>query len=371
MTRSPQGDVRRARIMHALDRAGMPMDAVGEATRRGAIDLAFIDDAAYELFAGPSDVTFRAMSERSGVPLDLLRAVREAMGSALPEPDDGMRPMELEVVPALELQLAHGVRPQVIERMLRAYGESMRRVAEVEADWWMSDVMQPIVAAGGSMAEIGPRTRQFSSEFAPRSDQLVLALLHGHQSNAWLKNFFEGFENALEQAGLHNPADTPPAISFLDLSGYTRLTDEQGDVVAADMAGRLSRLVQRTSSQHGGRPIKWLGDGVMFWFREPAAAVVAALEMVEGAGEAGLPPAHVGVHAGPVLFQEGDYFGRTVNVASRVGDYARRGEVLVTDDVVAASGEIDGVRFEPIGPVELKGLTEAIPLNVARRAGSG
>jgi adenylate cyclase len=89
--------------------------------------------------------------------------------------------------------------------------------------------------------------------------------------------------------------------------------------------------------------------------------------MVEGAQEAQLPPAHVGLHAGPVLFQEGDYFGRTVNVASRIADYARRGEVLVTDEVVAAS-DIDGLTFESIGPVELKGLSETIPLHIAHRS---
>ena len=95
---------------------------------------------------------------------------------------------------------------------------------------------------------------------------------------------------------------------------------------------------------------------------------LAELEMVEGAQEAKLPPAHVGIHAGPVLFQEGDYFGRTVNTASRIADYARRGEVLVTDDVVAAT-DVEGVTFESIGPVELKGLTETIPLHIAHRAG--
>jgi adenylate cyclase len=91
--------------------------------------------------------------------------------------------------------------------------------------------------------------------------------------------------------------------------------------------------------------------------------------MVEGAKEAGLPPAHVGLHAGPVLFQEGDYFGRTVNVASRIADYARQGEVLVSDEVVAAAPGLAavGIRFEPIGPVELKGMTEAVSLQVARR----
>jgi adenylate cyclase len=362
-----EGDIRRTSIFLSLERAGLPLDAIGEANRRGGIDLAFVDDPAYGLFAGLTDATFRSKSEETGIPIELLYAVREAMGSAQPGPDDRMREMELQVVPAIELQLRHDVRQKVIERTVRSFGDNLRRMAEIEADWWMSDVMQPIIESGGTLADIGPRTAEFSNAFSPLSDQMVLALFHGNQANAWMKNFFQGFEQALERAGLHRATDRVPAICFLDLSGYTRLTEERGDEHAADLAGRLARLVQRTSSQHGGKPIKWLGDGVMFHFGDPGPGVLAALEMVEGAKEASLPPAHVGLHAGPVLFQEGDYFGRTVNVASRIADYARQGEVLVSEEVVAASA-VPGVRFEAIGPVELKGLTEAVSLHVARRA---
>ena len=364
-----EGDVRRARIIHSLAESGMPIEAIAEALRRGDIELGFIDDPAYRLFAGQTATTFGQLSEQTGVPLELLVAIREAMGSAQPGPDDGLRAMELEVVPAIKLQLEGGVRPTVIERSLRAYGENLRRMAEVEADWWMSDVIQPIFAAGGSMADVGPRTAAFANTYAPLSDRMVLGLFHGHQANSWMKNIFEGIESGLARAGLLSTTVHPPAICFLDLSGYTRVTEEHGDEAAADLAGRLARLVQRTSNLHGGKPIKWLGDGVMFFFPDPGRGVSAALEMVDGAKEAGLPPAHVGLHAGPVLFQEGDYFGRTVNVASRIADYARQGEVLVSDEVVAAAPDLAavGIRFDPIGPVELKGLTEAVSLQVARR----
>jgi adenylate cyclase len=156
-------------------------------------------------------------------------------------------------------------------------------------------------------------------------------------------------------------------MCFLDITGYSRLTDERGDQAAAELADRLTRLVQRTSVQHGGRPVKWLGDGVMMWFREPGNGVLAALEMAEGVASSGLPPAHVGLHAGPVLFQDGDYYGQTVNVASRIADYARPGEVLVSQTVVDASRE-QPVTYTEVGPVELKGISGSFRLHVARRS---
>ena len=110
----------------------------------------------------------------------------------------------------------------------------------------------------------------------------------------------------------------------------------------------LGRFVQRASVKHGGRAVKWLGDGVMLHFPNPGSGVMSALEMVAGVADAGLPPAHVGLHAGPVIFQEGDYYGQTVNLASRIADYAQAGEVIVSQEVVDASigfaGRVPGRR---------------------------
>jgi adenylate cyclase len=156
-------------------------------------------------------------------------------------------------------------------------------------------------------------------------------------------------------------------VCFLDLNGYTRLTEERGDAAAADLAARLAGLVRRSAQEHQGTPVKWLGDGVMFYFREPAAAVLAAVEMVEAVGSHGLPPAHVGIHAGPVIFQDGDYFGRTVNLAARIAEYARPGEVLVSQEVVDAA-DAASVSFVEIGPVELKGVPGTLRLYTARRS---
>jgi adenylate cyclase len=156
-------------------------------------------------------------------------------------------------------------------------------------------------------------------------------------------------------------------MCFLDITGYTRLTQEYGDAAAARLAERLGHVVQRTSIRHGGRAIKWLGDGVMLHFPNPGAGVVAALEMVVGVSDAGLPPAHVGLHAGPVIFQEGDYYGQTVNLASRIAEFAQAGEVMVSQAVVdAAIGS--PVAFRSVGPVGLKGVADPMSLFAAARA---
>jgi adenylate cyclase len=186
-------------------------------------------------------------------------------------------------------------------------------------------------------------------------------MYHAQQSRAWTANIVEGFEVLMAKAGIRSRLERPPAICFLDITGYTRLTQERGDDAAADLSVTLARLVQRSSVQRGGRPIKWLGDGVMLYFGDPGAGVHAALDMLDGLAAAGLPPAHVGLHAGPVLFQEGDYFGQTVNLSARIADYARQGEVLVSQAVADVCPDA-GITFADIGPVELKGVSGTVHL---------
>jgi adenylate cyclase len=322
-----RGDVLRARWVQSLERAGVPLDGMATAVRDGALSFSFLDVTAFDRFAGVSSTTFHQLSARTGIPLALLKVVREALGFAEPRPEDHVREDELSVVPAIELQLSTGFRPAVIERWLRAYGDSLRRVAETETDAWKTEVAQRLLEGGMAEGEMLEAQADLGSRMGPLTEQALLAIYHGQQEHAWSQSFVEYVEGALEGAGLYSRLHRPPAMCFLDITGYTRLTEERGDEAAADLAARLATLVRRSSQEHGGRPVKWLGDGVMFFFRDPGPGVLAALDMVEGVAAHELPPAHVGIHAGPVVFQQGDYFGRTVNIASRIAEYARPGEV--------------------------------------------
>jgi class 3 adenylate cyclase len=354
-------------MVKILEGAGIALEGLAAMIASGDLPLDLVEVATAERFASYSEETFQRLSDRTGLPTELLMVIREATGSAQPGPQDRVREDELRVVPLVEFQLGLGLRPIVIERALRVYGESLRRMTETEAGWWQTDIVAPRLAAGQRWADIGALAGEQSPELSRRSEEAILAIYHAHQSAAWMKNILEGIESALSAAGLQDrPRRSSPAVCFLDLTGYTRLTEEHGDEAAASLADQLARMVQRTSSQHGGKPVKWLGDGVMFHFPDPARGVIAALDMVEAATATGLPPAHVGLHAGPVLFQDGDYFGRTVNVAARIADYARPGEVVVSQAVVdLADGP--GVRYTEIGAVELKGVSGTQRLHVAIR----
>jgi adenylate cyclase len=353
------GDVRRVLMAKSLENAGISLDDVAASIRRGALSLDFLDATAFERFAAQAAETFQQVSERTGTPLELLTVIREAIGMAQPSPDDRLREDEIAIVPFIELQVSEGFRPIAIERLLRVQGDSTRRIAEQEAAWWNSEVIEPAMAAGKGPEEI--TNVDLTDRNAPLLEQTVLAMYHAQQARAWTANIIEGFEVLMAKAGIHSRLERLPAICFLDISGYTRLTQERGDDAAADLAATLARLVQRSSVRHGGKPIKWLGDGVMFYFADPGPGVRAALEMVDRLAAAGLPPAHVGLHAGPVLFQAGDYFGQTVNLTARIADYARPGEVLVSQAVADASHE-KGIAFEDIGSVELKGVAGTVRL---------
>jgi adenylate cyclase len=361
-----EGDVRRARLYQGLERTGLPLEAIREALDAGELSFGWLDNPLYDLIAPLTSRSFQDVATETGVPLELLRVLREALGFALPEPDDRMREDELRVVPLIRKLVSRGFPTSVLDRLLRVYGDALRRIAEVEADWWHRYVVLPSLASGMTEVEMHEATLEFGVELEPLLEQALLAIYHAHQEHTWVENLIGEIEDALDRTGLRSRLIRPPAICFLDITGYTRLTEERGDEAAAELAARLTPLVQRPAERHDGKVVKWLGDGVMFHFREPTGAVVAALEMVDAISAAGLPPAHVGLDTGPVVFQGGDYFGRTVNLAARIGEQAAPGQVLVTQEIVDRVDRA-GIAFEPVGAVELKGVSEPVLLHAVTR----
>jgi adenylate cyclase len=360
-------DVQKVRLAAACEQAGLPMEEITVAVRAGRLSFAFLEGTAYRRWALRSARTYRQVSEESGVPLDTLASVLEAMGFARMAPDQRIREDELEIVPLLRLARSTGILDPVwLARIGRAYAEGLRLAANVENEAYRARFTGPVLASGADHRTAMELASQMAADFLPLVDRTVAAIYRRQQELVWTEDMVEDIEAELERAGVLRRPERLPAMSFVDLVGFTRLTEERGDAAAAELAASLAALVNRASREHGGVPVKRLGDGVMVHFREPAGAVLSALRMVEQLPEAGLPPAHVGVAAGPVVAQGGDYFGRTVNLAARIAAHAGAGQVLVSASVVD-SPPPSGVAFVEVGEVPLKGFARPVRLLEARR----
>jgi adenylate cyclase len=254
-----------------------------------------------------------------------------------------------------------------LARLARTYGQNIRRIVASDLELASSTLFARL-----RKELTDEEMRRVAGELGIRvmalGEQLMLWLRGRHLEHEILASTVQNTEDYLQELGIApKRPPRPPAIAFLDLTGYTALTEERGDEAGADLADRLATLVHEAAQPHGGHPVKWLGDGVMFYFSEPRAAVLTGLDLVEQTPATVDVRARVGVNAGRVIFRDGDYFGRTVNVASRIADYARPGEVLVSDEV-KQRWDGEGVKFEPIGPVALKGLRDELTLYAVSRA---
>jgi len=217
----------------------------------------------------------------------------------------------------------------------RFFGENLRRMAESQVRFFRSRVIDRLRAAGMPWAQVLDTIGPIAAGMRGGSDELRAQLYDRHLEDYIFQQAVEMFEATMEEAGYDKPRPVqPPAIAFLDMGGYTLLTQKAGDEAAAELAAKLVGLVWRASRDYGGEAVKLLGDGVMFHFPQADKAVACGLELVEVAEHEGLPPARMGADAGPVVFRDGDYFGQTVNVAARISDYARPGEVLVSQAVI-------------------------------------
>ena len=155
---------------------------------------------------------------------------------------------------------------------------------------------------------------------------------------------------------------------FADIAGYTALTEAHGDEEAAELARTFCRAVSDAAAARGGEVVKTIGDAVMVRHDVSAEAVAlglaAAHEVMAGHG---FPAVRVGMHHGPAVERDGDWFGATVNLAARVAAVAAGGEVLVTGAVRDAAGELEGVEFESRGEQRIRNVVASVALFAAVR----
>ena len=362
-------EVRRARLLHAWDRAGIAPETIFGLIEQGTLSLAFLDSAS--IFPGTKDLdrseqTYADLCAELNVSFELAKGIQEALGFSPPGSQDRARVDDEKLIRLAKLFIEVGASEDSILRLFRVYANSLRRMAQAEAELFEAEIEGKFRSAGMTERQLMDFGNTFGERVRGLLEGSLLGVYRRHRQHIWIEHSTNHAEVALQQAGLRPQAQRLHSICFVDLTGYTRVTEERGDAVAARLAGELSSLVEDISFRRDGRPIRWLGDGGMFLFRDPEAAVFAALEMNQRAPEVGLPPTHIGIHSGPVVFQDGDVYGRTVNLASRIASQAKAGQVLVSsivnDEVVDPT-----LSFKPAGEFRLKNVSEPVALFEASR----
>ena len=361
-------DVMHVRVVDQLESIGIEADALAIAIRSGHLKLGYLESAGRR--HPRSDLTFAYVADEMDVPFSTLESVFMAFGLSRPQADEAVRDEDLEAMKVVGILFAAGLDERDVVRMARVWGDSTRRVAQYLPHHFHNTVEERFRRRGlgdneayeAALLEVGLRVG--------RSGENLLGWLFRRHSEVFTtEHQFEHVEAALELAGVRrrSPRQVETAV-FADLTGYTQLTEESGDDVAAEVAVTFAQLASEMAAQYRGNVVKLLGDGVFLQFRDPDDAVMASLEMVESANPRGLPAAHIGVNAGPMLYDEGDYFGRTVNIAARIASQAGSGQVYVGEPVVnIVSG--NGFRLDEIGEFELKGIAD--PVRIFRAARSG
>jgi adenylate cyclase len=362
-------EVRRARLLHAWEAAGLSVETIVALVDRGELSLAFLDAPVMET-PERLDRSYEQLAADREVPVALVQAIHQATGFAPPESGDRAGEDDVTMLEVAELFRSAGVDDDATLRLLATYADGVRRIAKAEADYYEANIERRLRATGLDERQLIEFGTRLGDRVIGSLERAIFQLYRRHREHVWTEHAINHVEEALEGSGLRERVPRPPAICFVDLAGFTRLTEERGDEVAARVARALADLVNDISRRRGGRPVRWLGDGGMFHFRDPGAAVTAGLDMVERAPADGLPSAHVGIHTGAVIAQDGDVYGMTVNLAARISSYAQAGQVVVSEETAARSAGA-GVAFEALGPVELKGVARPLPLYRAFRGPGG
>jgi adenylate cyclase len=357
----PRRDVLRARFVLGLDAMGIDANAVADALASGDLTLGYVEIGGRR--PPRSNRTFAQLGDEIDIPFVTLERIYVAFGLPRPTPDEFVREEDLPLMKFIPVLVGAGLSEGDVLRLARVWGDSARRVAQFQSHYVHHSIEEPFRRRGlrdnaafeAALREVGVRSG--------RSGEDLLGWLYRRHSEVFeTEHLFDHVETALEDAGVHRrePRQVEGCV-FADLSGYTRLTEESGDAEAARVSLKLAELVNEIASRHRGAVVKMLGDGVHFHFRDPHDAVMASLQIVDTVHPAGLPPAHVGVNAGPMIYDEGDYFGRTVNIAARIASQAGPDQVFVGEDVLHHITP-SGFRLVEVGAFELKGIAKPLML---------
>ena len=344
----------RLRLLRDLAADGVSIEEMRTALAEGRLALLPVE----RLLAGEPRLTPREVAETAGVPVEFFIAMRQAVGIARPDPDERVcDAQDVSSAQAFAQLRAAGFPEDSLLDVTRVLGSSLAQTADA-----MRTALADLLLQGSpDEYEVAARSAEAAREYLPLMTPLMEHTLRLHMRDQTRNQLFWQADGA-------SPNLRQVWVAFADMVGFTRLGER---IDPHDLGGLVTRLTDLALDTVSApvRLVKTIGDAAMLVSPVPEPLVEAALTLVERADEQGdeFPPLRAGLAGGVALSRGGDWYGRPVNLASRVTAVARAGSVLATEEVRHAAGD-DRYSWSRAGRWELKGFRERVPLYRARRA---
>ncbi len=342
-------------LLEELVAQGVPLSELHRTTATGTIVYLPADRA----IVSADRYTAAEVAELTGIEEGFLLRVRRAMGLPIPEPDEAVyTEAELETTRQIHVARAAGITDEETLDLMRVLGRGLAQVAEVLRAIPLKLILQP----GMSEADLAQAYARAAEQLYPLVDPLVSNTLALHMRHATQSTVV----SELERSGGQLPGSREVSVSFADLVGFTRL----GEEVAPDELGRLAVRLEALAIEVAVPPVrlvKTIGDAAMLASPEPEPLLGAMLSLIDAADGEGedFPQLRAGAALGNALPRAGDWYGRPVNLASRITSVARPGSLLADRELRDAAGE--AYRWSFAGERRLKGIRGPVSLFRARR----
>ena len=355
--------VAQARVVARLRARGHSIAAIGRATQSGRLAFSAVED----LLPDPEQRVYSVKEAAREVDMEpaLVERPMTTLGFS-PATRDRLDEDDLQLLRYAAAVLAAGFPLVAFLQLVRVYGQALAQVADAEVRLFHLYVHEPLMRDGVPGLQVAEEMQGLAGELLPLASPMM-----DHIHQRFLSFFLE--QDIIGHMEDELSGDAPAelgrlrvTIAFADLAGYTRLTEEQGDVEAVSAVERFVEHVEHTLPEDA-RIIKTIGDGVMVVGSDTGALADWAVGFQALQDERPLP--RIGLHCGKAIYRDGDYFGREVNQAARVAARAAGGEVLVTRPIVEAAGP--HLAFERIGEVRLKGFSDVTEIFIARQREEG
>jgi adenylate cyclase len=347
-----------ARVVAKMRERGHSLQEIRAATEQGKLAFGFLE----ELFPSePRRYSVQEAGKITGVDPPLVRRLISGLGIT-PEDTDTVSEDELQLLRYVAAVLEAGFPLVALLQLVRVYGQAMARVADAEVRLFHLYVHEPLMRSGSTGVETAEQMSAISRQVLPLAGP-VLDQIHQRYLQFFVEQDVVGHMESDLDGSAVDLGRMRVAIAFADLAGYTRLTEEEGELTAVDAVERFVEAVEVTLPDEA-RIIKTIGDEVMIIGSDVSTLTDWAVGFQSMQTER--PRPRIAVHWGVALYRDGDYYGRDINIASRVAARSAGGEVLVTRQVVDCV-TAPHLEFERIGEVRLKGFTETTEVFIARQ----